>query len=191
LLLMLAFDYRFGFFTSCPLMLLAVPSPLLNRGAHRRLPALELAVLLLLFVAFWVFFSGSNYTRLQFNNGIRYMSSMFPFLFVPAAVVLARLPRPVVWFVAVLSVTQSWCLAMYRDVERGLGLLEPILRVFTDGFQLPLLTRLSLMGGQYGDYLSGKVSVLPLFVLTAAVLYGIWSPRWSTWRPSSGSARSV
>jgi hypothetical protein len=180
LLLALAFDYRFGLFVTCPLMLLAVLSPLFNRRARHSLPRPELVFVLALFVAFWVFFSGSNYTRLQFNTGIRYMVPVFPFLFVPAAVVLMRLPRLAIYFIALFSFTESWCLAMYRDVERGLGVLDPILHVFSGGFQLPALTTLSRMGSQYGGFFEHGVSPLPLFVLTAAILYGVWSPRFSS-----------
>ena len=168
LLLALAFDYRFGLFVSSPLMLLAVLCPLFNRNARHSLPVLELAFVLAIFVAFWVFFSGSNYTRLQFNTGIRYMAAMFPFLFVPAAVVLMRLPRLAIYFIAVFSVTESWCLAMHRDVERGLGVLDPILHVFFGGFKLPALTTLSRIGGgKYGEFFAHGVSPLPLFALAA------------------------
>jgi hypothetical protein len=124
-----------------------------------------------------VFFSGSNYTRLQFNTGIRYLAPIFPFLFVPVAAVLARFPRRVVYFIALISVTISWCLAMHRDVERGLGMLAPIVHVFVGGFKLPVLTTLSRTGGTYGEFIAGGVSPLPLFCLTAAVLYGLWGFR--------------
>jgi hypothetical protein len=42
---------------------------------------------------------------------------------------------------------------------------------------LPALNTLSLTTGQYGDFFAKGVNPLPLFVLTGAVLYGIWSPR--------------
>jgi hypothetical protein len=71
-------------------------------------------------------------------------------------------------------------MAMYRDVESGLGLLEPILRVFIGGLQLPALTVFGRMGAQYGDYAASGISPLPLFLLLAAVLFGIWSPWFST-----------
>jgi hypothetical protein len=174
LLLSLAFDYRYGLFVSCPLMLLALVSPWIKTKAGWQLPRLELWFMLLVFVGFWVFFSGVNYTRLQFNTGVRYLAPVFPFLFVPAALVLMRLPRMVIYLVAVLSITLSWCLAMHRDVERGLGVLDPILHVFVGGFKLPVLTVLSRMGNQFGEYVAGGVSPLPLFLLTAAVLYGVW-----------------
>jgi hypothetical protein len=177
LLSALAFDYRFGLFVASPLMLLAVLSPLTDRGAQARLPRLELTCLLGFSVALWLFFSGVNYTRLQFNTGIRYLAPVFPFLFIPVAVVLARLPRLAVYLVATFSVMESWCLAMDRDVERGLGVLNPILQVFFGGFKLPALTVLSRMGGQYGEYFANGVSPLPLFVLTAAILYGVWRPQ--------------
>lgn len=178
LLASLAFDYRYGLFVSSPLMLLALACPLVDRKPHRVLPRLELWALLATFAAFWVFFSGSNYTRLQFNTGIRYMSPMLPFLFVPAAVALMRMPRMAIYFAAVLSIAEAWPLAMYRDVEKGMGLLEPVLHVFFGGFQLPILNTLSRMGSSYGDYFAHGVSPLPLFLLMAAILYGLWMP-WS------------
>jgi hypothetical protein len=177
LMWVLLFDHRFGLFVSCPLFLLAVVSPLVNRRGTPRLPGFELAFVLLLCAALWIFFSGSNYTRLQFNTGIRYLAPAFPFLWLPAALVLARLPLRVAYFAGVLAVTQAWCLAMYRDVERGLGMLEPILHVFTGGLQLPVLTVLSRMGGTYGDYFERGASPLPVFIFTAAILFGIWSTR--------------
>jgi hypothetical protein len=139
---------------------------------------LETALVLGCTLGLWLFFGGVHYTRLQFNTGIRYLAPIFPFLFLPAAVVLARLSRRTVYFVAVLSVFQAWSLAMYRDVERGLGILEPIVRVLFGGFQLPALNVLARMGGQYGDYFAHGVSPLPLFALTAALIVGIWAP-WS------------
>ncbi len=176
LLKALAFDYRFGFFVSCPLMLLALLYPLARRGHRTALPGLETAALLGLFLAFWIFFGGSNYTRLQFNTGVRYMAPLYPLLFIPAALLLLRLPRRAIYFAAALSVAQAWCLAMYRDVERGLGVLDPILHVFFGGFQLPALTSLSRLE-PFAEYFAGGASPLPLFALTAAVLFGIWSPR--------------
>ena len=174
LLFMLAFDYRFGLFVVCPLFLLAMAAPWVARRYGGQLPRAELAFMLLVFVVLWVFFSGSNYTRLQYNTGIRYLAPLFPFLFVPAAVVLVRLPRFVMYAVVIASVTESWCLAMHRDVERGLGVLEPILHVFLGGFKLPVLTTLARTGDTYGDFFRNGVSVLPLFLLTAAVLCVVW-----------------
>jgi len=174
LLVSLAFDYRYGLFLSSPLILLAFLCPFLDCGSRPVLPRLELIAMLAIFVGFWLFFSGSNYTRLQFNTGVRYMSPMVPFLFVPSVVVLVRLPRLAIYLIAVLSVMEAWSLAMYRDVERGLGLLEPVLHVLFGGFQLPVLTTLSRMGGTYGDYFEHGVSPLPLFLLTGALLYGLW-----------------
>jgi len=158
-------------------MLLGLLAPFVDNGPGRRLPVVETVFVLGCTLALWFFFSGVHYTRLQFNTGLRYLAPILPFLFLPTAVVLARLPRRAIYFVAVLSVFQSWALAMYRDVERGLGVLEPILRVLFGGFQLPGLNVLARMGGQYGDYFAQGVSPLPLFALTAAVIFGIWTPR--------------
>jgi len=173
----LGFDYRFGFFASSPIMLLGVLYFFVVHKEPRLLPKLELVSILCLFFAFWLFFSGSNYTRLQFNTGVRYMAPMFPFLFVPAAAFLVRLPRIAIYSIAVISVTESWCLAMVRDVERGFGVLDPVFHVFFGGFQLPALTTLSRMGDPYRQFFEQGLSPLPLFLLVAVILYGVWSPR--------------
>lgn len=175
LLYLLAFSHQYGLFVSCPLLLLALAAPFVDRGPGRRLQPLEIAALLGVFIGFWLLFGGVNYTRLQANTGIRYMSPTFPFLFVLAATVLVRLPRRVLYFLGVAAVAQGWCLAMYRDVERGLfGVLEPVLQVFFGGFRLPALTTLSRLGSGLEDYFPNGPSPLPLFVLAAAVIYGIW-----------------
>jgi hypothetical protein len=176
LLAALAFDYRFGLFVTCPLMLLGLFAPFVDRGRGRRLPVTETVLVLGCTLALWLFFSGVNYTRLQFNTGIRYLAPIFPFLFLPTAVVLARLPRRAIYLIAVLSVFQAWALAMYREVERGLGMLEPVLHVLFGGFQLPALNVLARMGGQYGNYFERGGAPLPLFALTAAIIVGIWAP---------------
>lgn len=180
LFLALGFDYRFGLFPSCPIFLLAFVAPWLRRRGVLAIPARELAVLALSVLGLWVFCSGIQYARLQFNTGIRYLAPAFPFLFVLTAAVLARLPRLVFYLVSVVAVTEAWCLAMYRDVERGYGLAEPLLHVFTGGFQLPALTVLSRIEGPFGEYFARGASPLPLFALAGAIIYGIWK-----WGPSS------
>ncbi|MBN8730087.1 MAG: hypothetical protein J0L64_06055 [Acidobacteria bacterium] len=170
LLWMLAFDYRFGLFVSCPLLLAAAAAPLLRQTL---LTKRQLSLLLLLFVLFWTFFSTVNYTRLQYNTGVRYMAPMIPVLFLPAAAALARLSRPALYFVSVAALGQAWCMAMYRDVERGWGVLDPVLHVLLAGFQLPALTTLNRMNLGM-EALAGGVSPLPLFAFTGALVYGIW-----------------
>ena len=174
LLWMLAFDYRFGIFVACPLMLLALAAPLVNRRLARPLPTLELWTMLALFAALWIFFAGSNYTRLQFNTGIRYMAPIFPFLFIPAALVLTRLPKFVIYFIALFSLTLAWCSAMYREVERGFGVLDPVVQTFFGGLSLPVLRTLARMQ-QYDRYFEFGPSPIPFLLLTAAVLYGVWT----------------
>jgi hypothetical protein len=168
----LLIDYRYGLFLTSPVLLLALASPFLKRS----LPARELWTLLGISAALWLFCGAISYTRLQFNTGLRYLAPLLPFLFVPAAVTLVRLPAIAASLVGVLCVAQAWCMAMYRDVERGAGLLEPVLNVFLGGFQLPLLAVLSRMGGQYGTWFERGSSPLPLFVLIAAVVYCVWRP---------------
>jgi hypothetical protein len=100
---------------------------------------------------------------------------LLPFLFVTTALALARLPRLMTCLIAIAAVAQAWSMSMYRDVERGFGVLDTMLHVFIGGFQLPALTVLSRMSGPYGDYASGGVSPLPIFAVVAAILFLLWS----------------
>jgi hypothetical protein len=163
-------DYRYGLFVSCPLLLLAFAALLLGP----RLPRLEFGMLFAVPVALWLFSSSVAYARLQFNTGVRYMVPAVPFLFVAAALTLARLPRRFAMLLGVAAVAQAWSMAMYRDVERGLGALDPLLNVFLGGFQLPLLSVLSRIGGPLAGYFPNGVSPLPLFFLAAAILFVLW-----------------
>ena len=175
LFVQLAFDYRFGLFVTCPLLLLIVGYPWLMRRGYPALPRREAVAIAGMFLAFWIFFSGSNYTRLQFNTGLRYMAPMIPFLFLPAAVVLIRLSRNVIVVVAAISLFHSWCLAMYREVECGPGILDPIVKVFTQGITLPALTTLSRMEAYRTMVPRGPV-LIGVFLFTAMVLYLVWRP---------------
>lgn len=166
------FDYRFGLFTSCPLLLLVLGAPWLRNWMARQ----ELAAILTVFVALLLFFSAVQYSWLQDNSGVRYLIPAVPLIFLMVAGVLLRLPPPLVYPLGVLSVFQAWSLAMYRDVERGAGLLEPLLHVFLGGFQLPSLTVMARIFGN-AEYFERGVSPLPLFTLAGALLYVLWSKR--------------
>jgi hypothetical protein len=172
LLTSLLFEYRYGLFAACPMFLLALVAPWWNREP-RRIPKLEFLTLMGLPLGLWLFCGGISYTRLQFNTGFRYLAPLLPFLFVPVAVVFDRLSQRAQYFIGTFSVVFAWCMAMYRDVERGFGVLDPVIHVFVGGFQLPLLTVLSRMT-QFADYTGGGVSPLPAFTLTAAAIYGFW-----------------
>jgi hypothetical protein len=179
LLVALLFDPRYGLFVSSPLFLLALAAPFVDRGPGRRLPGLEFAAASGIVLGLWLFCGGVNYARLQFNTGVRHLAPIFPFIFILAAIVLVRLPLRLAIAVGVVSVAQSWCLAMYRDVEIGpLGVFDSVVQVFLGGFQLPALTTVSRIGGGLAAYFPNGVSPLPLFALAGALLYVIWkAPR--------------
>ncbi len=176
LLIALLVDYRYGLFVTCPLFLLAFLVFRISRNDG--LQNLELYSMFVFFGALLLFCSGVHYARLQYNTGIRYLAPIFPFLFIPAAMVLERLPKRPAYLIAVMSVFLAWCMAMERDVERGLGVLDPVLQVFIGGFRLPALTTISRMEQQFGKFTQAGVSPLPLFLAMALVLWGIWSPFW-------------
>lgn len=158
------FDLRYGLFTTAPVFALAV-------FARRSRESIFVAGLC---VASWLFFASIYYSRLQFNTGIRYMALLFPFLFLPVAEVLNKLPRRVAIATGAASIAYAWSMAMYRDMERGWGVLEPVLNVVRHGPQLPALLVLQRTGNTYGEWVQTLLSPWPVFAAAAMILWLVW-----------------
>lgn len=172
LLLETAFSIRFGLFTSAPLLLLALWPPAWLSGRYRLLGQSEMRFIALFTLAFFLFASANQYGRLQFNSGIRYVVPLTPFLFLAAAGVLIKLPRPAALAFAGLAAYWSWCLAMWRDVEQGWGILEAIKHITLAGPRLPWLATLQGMG-----YLPPVNLTLPILLLAGVALWLLWQVR--------------
>jgi hypothetical protein len=181
LLVQLLLDSRFGLFVAAPLLVLSLGAPLVVRGRRSFLPAREMVVCLAIGLAYLLFFSAIAYTRLQWSTGIRYLMPVVPFLFIPAAAVLLRVPRAAGYLVVVVAVTVSWSMAMVRNQY---GVHTNVIRTFIEGLQLPWLTTLGKMSAQYAPWLDGRPSALPALLFAAALVAGIWGVR-APWRAPS------
>jgi hypothetical protein len=165
---------RYGLFTSAPLLLLTFWVPGWFRRGGALVKKRETWCILAFLVAFMLFCGASQRGRMQFNSGVRHILPVTPFLFLIAAGVLTRLPVTLAVIVGILTTYWSWCLAMYRDVERGLGIPESLLHVTFDGFQLPWLTTLERMRTQFPGYFEHGASAIPLLALAAICLWALW-----------------
>jgi hypothetical protein len=165
-----AFGMRFGLFTSAPLLLLALWVPGWLDRRKRLVGDLETWCIVVFTVLFFIFCSANQFGRLQFNSGVRYIVPVVPFLFLLVASVLLRLPKIVAVLFGIVATYWSWCLAMYRDVEQGLGVLEPVRHITLEGFRLPWLTTLGKMG-----YVADGASAIPLLVVCGAIIWTLWS----------------
>lgn len=176
LLILLWIDLRYGLFTSSPILILAFFAPLINRGEKQILPTLEMIFILMIFLALWLFLAGNNYSRLQFNSGVRYLTGIIPFLFILVSITLVRLPRFIQGIIVALSIYQSWSLAMYRDVENSLGVMSPITRLTFEGFTLPVLETASRFQYPFIGVFSSPILPIALLILMALILIIIWRP---------------
>lgn len=175
---MLLFDTRFGLFVTAPLFLLALATPFVVRKGKSFLPEREAWFCLGMTLAFLLFFSTVQYTRLQWVTGIRYLAAIFPFVFLASAAVLVRLPRIVAWGVVVLSVVINWSIAMVRSQGT---VAENVQRVVLEGPQLPWLTVLGKTATQYAPWLRG-VSPIFIMLVTGVVVALIWVVK-EPWKP--------
>ncbi|MFB3903299.1 MAG: hypothetical protein ACE15E_07590 [Acidobacteriota bacterium] len=164
-----AFSARFGLFTSAPLLLLALV-PWAWTIARRMIGSLQTLFVLCFVLGFFVFCAMNQYGLLQFNTGVRHVVPVVPFLFLLVPGILTRLPAWIAATVSILATYWSWCLAMYRDVEQGRGIIESIIQVTLSGPRLPWAKTLEGMG-----YLPSQVPILPLFFLAAVTIWLIWS----------------
>ena len=177
LLGMLLFDARYGLFVVSPVLLLGLFSLILNFRHSSIVPLRETFFVLAFFAGMIVFFSSVEYTRLQWVTGIRYIVPVIPFLFLPTAAVMVRMPRVAAYGLSTLALGSSWAMSMAR---RGVGvpeesMLVSIKSVLTEGLQLPWLNTLSKMGIHYVPFVEHpNLTALFLFVLCAVILYGIW-----------------
>jgi len=183
-----AFSSRFGLFTSAPLLLLAL-FPMAWTKRWRILGRLEALFVFSLVLGFFTFCSMNQFGFMQFNSGVRHIVPVVPFLFLLVPGVLARMPTWLAATLGVLTTFWSWCLAMYRDVEQGRGIVESIIQIILSGPRLPWAKTLEGMG-----FLPSQAAVLPLFLLSAGAIWAIWHRTFSPARRSDGSdrpARSV
>jgi hypothetical protein len=165
-----AFGMRFGLFTSAPLLLLALYPPAWFRPRPRLVGDRETWCILMFTLMFFLFSASNQFGRLQFNSGVRYIVPVTPFLFLLAASVLIRLPAVLAVLIGIVTAYWSWCLAMYRDVEQGLGVFESLIHISLEGFRLPWLTTLEHMG-----YLSREASEMPLLILLGMIIWTFWN----------------
>jgi len=122
---------------------------------------------------FFLFCAANQYGRMQFNSGVRHVVPVTPFLFLLAAGVLVRMPTIAASMIGVFATYWSWCLAMYRDVEFGLGVVESVLHVTFEGFRFPWLTTLKNMGYFTDGAATVAVFLLPAFL--GVILWLLWN----------------
>jgi hypothetical protein len=164
-----AFGSRFGLFISAPLLLLALYIPVWLKRQNRIVGNRETWCIVVFTLLSFLFCSANQFGRLQFNSGVRYIVPVVPLLFLLVAGVLLRLRPLLAVLVGIVTTYWSWCLAMYRDVEQGLGVLEAVKQITLSGFRLPWLTTVEKMG-----YIAAGTSPLPLLLLASALIWTVW-----------------
>jgi hypothetical protein len=181
-------DPSFGLFAFAPILLLALLPPWRARAG---LPAsgstapgsagpISKGFALALTAALVLFCASNQFTRLQWNTGLRAMAPAVPFLFVAASGTLAAMRPATLALVAAPCVANAWVVAMARATPP----LEPagfadstIARswaaLFEHGLQLPWFTvwRQTQPGG--GPAWTGFAAAAAI-AATAALLIAVW-----------------
>jgi hypothetical protein len=184
-----AFGARYGLFVSAPLLLLALYVPGWLRRGTRLLGSAETWFVVWYTVAFFLFTAANQFSRMQFNSGIRHVVPVVPFVFLLAATVLRRLPAWLAVAIGLAGTYWSWCLAMYRDVEQGIGVWDSVYHISTAGPQLPWLRTLAGLGMQ-----PAWLSAWAVLLGGAVLVWSLWSlrlPRRPRLKPSAEQSVGV
>jgi hypothetical protein len=162
------FDLRYGLFAFCPLLLLAIATPLVRRSSASP-PRDALAWTWFTTLALLVFSSANQFANLQWNTGVRYMVPAVPLLFLAAVPVLEAMPRLARWGAIGLTGLVTGALTMMReDTVTSLRLL------FTQGPDLPVLIVLRKMASGYEGLQLPAGTFWLVAALVALVLWLVW-----------------
>jgi hypothetical protein len=162
------FDLRYGLFAFCPLLLLALATPLVRRAAAT--PTRDaFAWIWISTLALLVFSSANQFANLQWNTGVRYMVPAAPLLYLAAVPVLEAIPRLARWSVVGLSGVIMAAVTMTReDVPTALRL------VFSQGPDLPVLIVLRKMASGYERLQLPGATFWIIAAVVATVLWLLW-----------------
>ncbi len=169
-------DPSFGLFAFAPLLLLA----LLPVATPAILPRRERRLVLAFSAAFLLFCAANQFTRLQWNTGLRALAPLVPFLFLAASDRLARLSPRALALLAAPCALHSWVVAMARatpPVEPASFADSTIARswraLFAHGIELPWLTVWRQTQPRGGPWWSPMAAPL-LVAATIAALVLLW-----------------
>lgn len=169
LFVMNLFDPTFGLYTWAPLLLLAL-IPARRYGEQSLiLPMLERRWLAVTTIAFLVFCSANQFSRLQFNSGFRYLLPLVPFMVLAVADHWVRFSKGVKWAVAAIAIANSWVIAAFRE-----GIWESWRLFFSEGPQLPWYRVLSLTSPPDHPYLGTWWIPTLILGLTLAACWLLW-----------------
>ena len=112
---MMLIDPYFGLYTWAPLLALSLVPTWRYPPESLVLPRFERRWLVATWIAFLLFSSANQYSRLQFNSGFRYLIPLVPFLMLALADHWRRLGRPWQIGITMCVVLHSWVLTVFRE----------------------------------------------------------------------------
>jgi hypothetical protein len=168
LLVMCLFDPAFGLYAWAPVLALAL-LPVSSARRDLIAPGLERRWIAVVFVTILLFTSANQYTRLQWNSGLRYLLPVVPFCVLVLADRWSGFGRGLRWTLIGASVSLSWMLTVYREsVPQSWRLLV------AEGPQLPWYRVLSMTGNPESPWLHTTWIPSLLLAGTLATTVALW-----------------
>ena len=163
------FDPSYGLYIYGPLLLLGLV-PAIYHHTKLILPRRERLFVIACFAAFLTFCAANQYSRLQFNSGVRYLIPLVPFIFLASCDHLLRLPK--VWKISitVLAILHSWVTTVFRE-----PIPEAWALFLENGVQVPWLMVLRQTSTSGRSILWHPLLPGVILGVTLLLLLGLWT----------------
>ena len=163
------FDPAYGMYTWTPILLLALVPAWRYPADTLILPRRERRFVAIAWLAFLLFASANQYSRLQFNSGFRYLLPLVPFLMLALADHWVRLSRRTQLAIASIVILHGWVLAVFREAAGRSWQM-----FLAEGPQLPWYRVLTLTSNPNTPWLGTWWLPSLLLLITIAACVGIW-----------------
>jgi hypothetical protein len=163
------FNPSYGLFAFGPLLLLALVPAVRYRQDTLILPRRERWFLIAASAALMLFCSMNQYSRLQFNSGVRYLMPLVPLMFLALSDHWLRMPSWARLTIGAAAVLHSWVMTVFREPA---GLSWHLF--VSEGPQLPWFRVWRLTTGSPSPWLTSWYIPALLLAATMALVACIW-----------------
>ncbi len=169
-------SWDYGLFAFAPLLLIGLVPWLIYRRESRLLRPANAWSIEIFALLFLLFQASNQYSRMQFNTGVRYLLPLVPLVFILVAEHLRRLPLLAVWLLGLCCGLHVWVLSMVRFTTHGdlQAVPECWRRFLHEGLQLPWLNTLRQSMPDAGHFIHWRAWPFLILALAGLKCFFIW-----------------
>ncbi len=163
------FDPAYGMFMFGPLLIVGFIPVKYYESNQLILPQRERRFVWIYVLMFLTFCAANQYSRMQFNTGIRYLVPLVPFIYLAACDHLQRMPRKYLVVLSIAMLLHSWVISMVRESV-------PVSweKFLEEGIQLRWLTVIKLTHSVKHPLIYSPIFPLLILTFCGLIVFTIW-----------------